>query len=161
MCHFRKHIFPSLFLPLSISSTNTPTLRDFPQVPGVCRQRDPVERSVYTSARLVLSLGWIQAPRAPKAASRAPAAGSSQLRREIPALDCIHSPSSHFAAEHRSSGALNRRGQKHCSGASLSLSVGNNFCLESKSNSASWPTFSSKVSRVQNKWKGVVNNLSE
>lgn len=100
------------------------------------------------------------APTAPNMASSAPPAGSSQLRRDIPALDHIHSPSSCSCWRtqiHRCSGT--GQGQKHSRRASLS--VGNHFCLEPKANSASWPTFSSKVSRVQNKWEGVGNNLSE
>lgn len=170
MCHFRKHVFPSLFLPSSICSTNAPTPRYSPKVLEVCRQRVSckVLSLHFNKDQQQPRKGWfchrdedrLLAPTAPNTASSAPPAGSSQLRRDIPALDCIHNPSSHSCWRTQIQWCSGTGlGQKHSGGASLS--VGNCFCLEPKPNSTSWPTFSSKVSREQNKWKGVGNNLSE
>ena len=68
MCPFRKDTFPPLCLTLSISSTNTPTLKSFPKVLKIYRQKVPYKKlylhfnreQQQPKKRLILSYGWGQ-----------------------------------------------------------------------------------------------------
>lgn len=156
MCHFRKHVFPSP--PFFYLQHQYTTLRYFPQVPGVCRQR--VSSQVlcwhFSKAGFVTGMNTGFCTYSPKAASTAPPAAE----KGYSSLALHPQPQLSLLLENTDPLVLWTGGGQKLSNRA-SLSVGNNFYLEPNPNSSSKPTFSSKVSRVQNKWKEVANNLSK